>query len=125
MHTGLSICLEQTCLGTHSLQIESQNNFPRLFPHIKIKNILHLKIIQYSTLSVMYSLKITDFSFYVCLDLFARTFLCLPVCCIQFMGSFIIYWVKVHCHLFVLMLKVSQICLVRAIQASLSFYTSS
>ena len=41
------------------------------------------------------------------------------------MDSFIIYWVKVHCHLFVLMFKVSQICLARAIQASLSFYTSS
>ena len=37
------------------------------------------------------------------------------------MDSFIIYWVKVHCHLFVLMFKVSQICLARAIQASLSF----
>ena len=41
------------------------------------------------------------------------------------MDSFIIYWIKVNCHLFVLMLKVSQICLARAIQASLSFYTSS
>ena len=40
------------------------------------------------------------------------------------MDSFIVYWVKVHCHLFVLMLRVSQICLAGAIQASLSFYTS-
>ena len=41
------------------------------------------------------------------------------------MDSFIIYWVKLHCHLFVLMLIVFQIGLARAIQASLSFYTSS
>lgn len=36
--------------------------------------------------------------------------------------SFIVYWVMSHCHLFVLMLRVSQICLARAIQASLSFW---
>lgn len=35
--------LEQTCLGIHSLQIESQSNFPSDFPHIKIKNIFTLK----------------------------------------------------------------------------------
>lgn len=41
LHEGLSIYVEQTCLGIHSLQTESQSHFLSDFLHIKIKISLH------------------------------------------------------------------------------------